>query len=68
MERELADANDLLNAARKKGIALKLSDDELNSLSPTAAAASSFLKSGLTLTQVCTVLTLNHELVSDYIK
>ncbi|XP_033645246.1 nucleoprotein TPR-like [Asterias rubens] len=52
LERELADANDLLNAARKKGIALKLSDDELNSLSPTAAAASSFLKSGLTLTQM----------------
>ncbi|XP_038056577.1 nucleoprotein TPR-like [Patiria miniata] len=52
MEKELEDANDLLNAARKKGVVMKMSDEELNSLSPTAAAASSFLKSGLTLTQM----------------
>lgn len=51
MEKELQDANDLLVAARKKGLA-PLSEEELTSLSPTAAAASSFLKSGLTLTQM----------------
>ncbi|XP_022089783.1 nucleoprotein TPR-like isoform X2 [Acanthaster planci] len=52
LEKELEDANDLLDAARRKGVVMKMSDEELNSLSPTAAAASSFLKSGLTLTQM----------------
>ncbi|XP_077991395.1 nucleoprotein TPR-like [Glandiceps talaboti] len=51
MEKELEHANDLLAIARRKGIA-PLSEDDLVSLSPTAAAASSLLKSGMTLTQM----------------
>ncbi|XP_071835519.1 nucleoprotein TPR-like isoform X3 [Apostichopus japonicus] len=51
MEQELDNANDLLAAARKKGLT-PLSEEELTSLSPTAAAASSFIKSGMTLTQM----------------
>ncbi|XP_015755854.1 PREDICTED: nucleoprotein TPR-like [Acropora digitifera] len=51
LEREVENANDLLTAARQRGAA-PLTSDELSSLSPTAAATSSFLKSGMTLTQI----------------
>ncbi|XP_041484562.1 nucleoprotein TPR-like isoform X2 [Lytechinus variegatus] len=51
LERELEDANDLLAAARKRGVA-PMSDEELSNLCPTAAAASSFIKSGMTLTEI----------------
>ena len=51
LERELADANDLLSVARQRG-SLPFSEGEVLSLSPAAARASSLLKSGLTLTQI----------------
>ncbi|XP_030839084.1 nucleoprotein TPR isoform X3 [Strongylocentrotus purpuratus] len=51
LQRELEDANDLLAAARKRGVA-PMSDEELSNLCPTAAAASSFIKSGMTLTEI----------------
>ncbi|XP_071481233.1 nucleoprotein TPR-like, partial [Diadema antillarum] len=51
LERELEDANDLLTAARKRGAA-PMSDEELTELCPTAAAASAFIKSGMTLTEI----------------
>ena len=51
MERELKDANDLVEASRKKAH-LALSEEAIESLSPSAARASSLLKSGMTLTQV----------------
>ncbi|CAH3021550.1 unnamed protein product [Porites evermanni] len=51
LERELENANDLLAAARQRGVA-PLTPAELSTLSPTAAATSSFLKSGMTLTQI----------------
>ncbi|KAK2186358.1 hypothetical protein NP493_203g01012 [Ridgeia piscesae] len=50
LERELKDANDLLEAARKKGV-VPLSEEGIEALSPSAAAASRLLKSGMTLTQ-----------------
>ena len=51
MERELKDANDLVEAGRKKAH-LALSEEAIESMSPSAARASSLLKSGMTLTQV----------------
>ena len=51
LERELTDANELLEAARKKGAAA-VSEEAIAALSPAAARASSLLKSGMTLTQV----------------
>ena len=53
LERELANANDLLSAARQRG-SLPFSEGEVLALSPAAAKASSLLKSGLTLTQIYT--------------
>lgn len=50
LEQELRNANDLLTA--KKAGAVKLSQDEVDSLFPSAAATSRLLKSGMTLTQV----------------
>nr|XP_002734339.1 PREDICTED: nucleoprotein TPR-like [Saccoglossus kowalevskii] len=51
LEKELVHANDLIAVAKRKGIS-PLSESELSTLSPTAAAASSLLKSGMTLTQM----------------
>ncbi|XP_033110270.1 nucleoprotein TPR-like [Anneissia japonica] len=51
LTRELEDANDLLAAAKKKRLP-PLSEEELSNLSPTAAAASKFLKPGMTLTEI----------------
>ncbi|XP_070555151.1 nucleoprotein TPR-like [Ptychodera flava] len=52
MERELEHANDLLAVSRKKEGDTSLSEDQLISIFPTAAATSSQLKSGMTLTQI----------------
>ncbi|CAH3109789.1 unnamed protein product [Pocillopora meandrina] len=51
LDKELENANDLLAAARQRGTA-PLTPVELSTLSPTAAATSSFMKSGMTLTQI----------------
>lgn len=51
IELELKNANEVLELSKKRGFAA-LSDDSLETLSPTAAAASKLLKSGMTLTQV----------------
>ncbi|XP_046856770.1 nucleoprotein TPR-like isoform X3 [Xenia sp. Carnegie-2017] len=51
LENELKNANDLLEAARQRGMA-PMSAETLAALSPTAAATSAFLKSGMTLTQI----------------
>ncbi|XP_028412966.1 nucleoprotein TPR-like isoform X2 [Dendronephthya gigantea] len=51
IENELKNANDLLEAARQRGTA-PMSAESLAAFSPTAAATSSFLKSGMTLTQI----------------
>ena len=51
LERELANANDLLSSARQHG-SLPFTEGDLLSLSPTAASASTQLRSGMTLTQI----------------
>lgn len=51
LQNELTRANGLLEAARQRGTA-PMSPEALAALSPTAAATSSFLKSGMTLTQI----------------
>ncbi|XP_048581842.1 nucleoprotein TPR isoform X2 [Nematostella vectensis] len=51
LETELNNANDLLEAARQRGAA-PMSEEMLSTLSPTAAATSSLLKSGMTLTEI----------------
>ncbi|KAJ7387616.1 hypothetical protein OS493_000951 [Desmophyllum pertusum] len=51
LDKELENANDLLAAARQRGAA-PLTPAELSTFSPTAAATSSFMKSGMTLTQI----------------
>ena len=48
---ELSDANDLLEDARKKGLAAP-TEAMITEMSPSAAATSKLLKSGMTLTQV----------------
>ena len=51
LEQELANANDLLTAVKYRA-SLPLSEEDILSLSPSAARASTLLKSGLTLTQI----------------
>ncbi|XP_067679171.1 nucleoprotein TPR-like isoform X3 [Haliotis asinina] len=51
LEQELKNANELLVAVKAKGAA-KLSDEAIEALSPSAAATSKILKSGMTLTQI----------------
>ena len=51
LEKELARANELLAAWRKKGV-VPLTEGELLSLSPIATSTSAMLKSGMTLTQI----------------
>lgn len=57
LEKELENANDLLEAARRRGH-LGISDETVETLSPSAAATSRLLKSGMTLTQVSKVVQL----------
>ncbi|XP_071964047.1 nucleoprotein TPR-like isoform X2 [Antedon mediterranea] len=67
LTRELEDANDLLTAAKKKGLP-PLNEEELSNLSPTAAAASKFLKPGMTLTEIyseCVKTTENLQRVTE---
>lgn len=52
-KKELEKANDLLLAQKKQG-PQNLSDDELAALCPSAAMASKFIKSGMTLTEIYT--------------
>ncbi|XP_020609857.1 nucleoprotein TPR-like isoform X1 [Orbicella faveolata] len=58
LEKELENANDLLAAARQRGnnstctSVAPLTPEELSTLSPTAALTSSYMKSGMTLTQI----------------
>ncbi|KAI8486327.1 hypothetical protein Bbelb_358260 [Branchiostoma belcheri] len=51
LEEELKNANDLLMVARKRG-AVSMSDSEVGSTFPVAAATSSMLTSGMTLTEI----------------
>lgn len=52
-KKELEKANDLLLAQKKQG-PQNLSDEELAALCPTAAMASKFIRSGMTLTEIYT--------------
>ncbi|XP_065184062.1 nucleoprotein TPR-like [Sycon ciliatum] len=51
LERELENANDLLNVARQRGHA-PLTSQQVTGISPHAASTSTRLKSGMTLTQI----------------
>ena len=51
LQNEVKHANELLEMARRRGVA-PLTEAEVEALSPSAAAASRLLKSGMTLTQV----------------
>ena len=51
LQNEVKHANELLDMARRRGVA-NLTEAEVEALSPSAAAASRLLKSGMTLTQV----------------
>ena len=51
LQKEAEHANELLEVARRRGVA-PLTDEQVEALSPSAAAASRLLKSGMTLTQV----------------
>ena len=51
LQKELKHANELLETSKKRGISA-LSDEDIEKLSPAAAATSRLLKSGLSLTQV----------------
>ncbi|XP_074653725.1 nucleoprotein TPR-like isoform X2 [Tubulanus polymorphus] len=51
MNKELEHANHLLGAARRRG-GIPLTEESAETLSPTAAATSKLLKSGMTLTQI----------------
>ncbi|XP_071164585.1 nucleoprotein TPR-like isoform X1 [Mytilus edulis] len=48
LKQELVNANDLIDAARKKNA----TDQQVDSMFPSAAATSKYLKSGMTLTQI----------------
>ena len=48
---ELERANELLDTMKKKGV-VPITDESVEALSPSAAAASRLLKSGMSLTQV----------------
>ncbi|CAH2312727.1 nucleo TPR isoform X2 [Pelobates cultripes] len=50
LERELENANDLLSATKRKGALL--SEEELNLMSPTAAAVAKVVKPGMKLTEL----------------
>ncbi|GFS27350.1 nucleoprotein TPR-like [Elysia marginata] len=60
LEDELKNANELIAALKKSSI--PLSDSAVESLSPSAAATSRLLKSGMTLTKVQRLLKENEEL------
>merc|ERR1711879_1058313 len=51
LENELKNSNELLEAARKRGLA-PMTSEALAEMSPVAAATSSLLKSGMTLTEI----------------
>ncbi|XP_064626009.1 nucleoprotein TPR-like [Lineus longissimus] len=50
-QKELEHANDLITIAKRRG-GIPLSEEGIEAMSPTAAAASKLLKSGMTLTQI----------------
>ncbi|XP_033863928.3 nucleoprotein TPR isoform X2 [Acipenser ruthenus] len=51
MEKELDNANDLLSAFKRKGVAA-LTEEELTTMSPTAAAVAKIVKPGMKLTEL----------------
>ncbi|XP_058890821.1 nucleoprotein TPR-like isoform X3 [Acipenser ruthenus] len=51
LEKELDNANDLLSAFKRKGVAA-LTEDELTTMSPTAAAVAKVVKPGMKLTEL----------------
>ncbi|MBN3321592.1 TPR protein, partial [Atractosteus spatula] len=51
MEKELENANDLLSDAKRKGVAA-LTEEELTTMSPTAAAVAKIVKPGMKLTEL----------------
>ncbi|XP_069050175.1 nucleoprotein TPR isoform X2 [Lepisosteus oculatus] len=51
MEKELENANDLLSNAKRKGVAA-LTEEELTTMSPTAAAVAKIVKPGMKLTEL----------------
>jgi nucleoprotein TPR len=57
LRKELDAANDLINTMKKKG----LTEDDVERLSPSAAAASRLLKGGITLTQIYSQLVSSQE-------
>lgn len=57
LETELVRADELMEVMKKK-VPSYISEEDARILSPTAAAASQLLKSGMTLTQVSTVALL----------
>ena len=57
LKRELDTANDLIKTMKNKG----LTEDDVERLSPSAAAASKLLKGGITLTQIYSQLVASQE-------